>query len=182
MRFLQGSTYLLDTTCSNLWGNYYRLTGLTGGYYNPLNTTYYDVANVATTYALAFPNDVAMDHIHSCLIQTKPANGASMKTWSAWCAYGLTLNIGGYVGWYTMSMIEAPTYADWGLVTPLLPFRNNLPLDWENGLKVLGDTYRGSGTIQCMVIQPYGHITSTTKLNTNKTVLIHPMDFNNDIL
>ena len=51
--------FTLDGT--NYFGSDRRFTGITGGYYDRLTTTWRDVLGVATTRALAYPNDLVCD-------------------------------------------------------------------------------------------------------------------------
>ena len=51
--------FTLDYT--NPFGNTQRFTGITGGYYDQSLLGYYDKDGVATTEALAFPDDITMD-------------------------------------------------------------------------------------------------------------------------
>jgi len=51
--------FTLDYT--NPFGNTQRFTGITGGYYDQTLADYFDKDGVATTEALAFPDDITMD-------------------------------------------------------------------------------------------------------------------------
>ena len=55
-------TNLWKVLPNNLWGHKWRICGDTGGYYDNILDGYYDVNGIATTYALAFPNDKLIDH------------------------------------------------------------------------------------------------------------------------
>ena len=46
----------------NFFGHTKRFTGTTGGYYEETDGTYYDKEGVETTNALAFPEDIVLDH------------------------------------------------------------------------------------------------------------------------
>ena len=173
MRLQFGSFALLEYP--NIHGNLYRITGITGGYRNPIDGLYYTKLNVLSTYAEAFPFDIGIDHLSSDLIDMR---ATANNIWTGHCASGLVRTTAGFTGWYPLSVPEGVRYGSWG--TSLSYNNGNPPFDWGTNLKVLGDTYAG-GTTQCMVLQTFGHITSTSKANNNKCVFIKPININTDI-
>jgi len=175
MRLQFGSQHLLEY--NNIFGHLFRITGLTGGYYNPATSQYYTKLGVLSTYADVFTNNIGVDHLTSDLIDMRAT--ASNRTWSQHCADGLARTTAGFTGWYLLSVPEAVNYGNWG--TSLSYNNGNPPFDWSANLKLLGDTYAG-GTTQCMVVQTFGHITSTSKANNNRAVFIKPININTDII
>ncbi len=169
MRLKYGSKHLLEST--NVFGNLFSLTGTTGGYYDPSDLKYYDKFAVETTRALAFPDELGVDHLISYLIQTKQVG---LMNWYDWNAYGLTLTIGAFTGFYLPSTVEMIHFGNWGIS---LGYTNNVPFDWGSGLKLTGDHYNLNMST-AMVVQSYNHMTSTPKTNNNKAVLLKPIDIN----
>lgn len=87
----------------NEFGNGKRFTGTTGGYQDETDSLYYDVDGVATTSALAFPDDIMLD-------------------WSQWnqvgeTIFGLNMNVYSAVVWNTFIddtfALTYATYSDW---------------------------------------------------------------------
>ena len=170
-RLQNGSNYLL--LYDNVFGNKYMVTGLTGGYYNPLDGNYYDVTNSIVTRADAFPDEIGVDHLYNRLVQT--LQDGTKKTWFDWLADGLTLTMAGFSEWYLPTINEGVAYADWSTT---LPFQNSVPFEWGSQAKFLSDTYLGSGTTQCYTMESYGQIRSISKTNTYKAIYIKPIDIN----
>lgn len=170
-RLQNGSNYLL--LYDNVFGNKYMVTGLTGGYYNPLDGNYYDVTNSIVTRADAFPDEIGVDHLYNRLVQT--LQDGTKKTWYNWLADGLTLTMAGFTEWYLPTINEGVAYADWSTT---LPFQNSVPFEWGSQAKFLSDTYLGSGTTQCYTMESYGQIRSISKTNTYKAIYIKPIDIN----
>lgn len=168
MRLQYGSNVLLVQ--NNVFGNNYKITGTSGGYYNPVDSKYYDRHGVETTRALAFPNELAIDHLIQRLVQTLQVG---TRSWNDWCAYGLTYSNGEFEEFYLPSISEMVYWGNWGLS---IGFRDNVPFSWGGGLKVLGETYLGSGTSQCFTAESYAHFRSTPKANNNKAILTKPVD------
>lgn len=80
-----------------------RFTGVTGGYQDELDSLYYDVDGVATTEALAFPDDIMLD-------------------WGQWdqvgeTVFGINMNVNGAVMWDAfidaVAALTYATYSDW---------------------------------------------------------------------
>ena len=170
-RLQNGSNYLL--LYDNVFGNKYMVTGLTGGYYNPLDGNYYDVTNSIVTRADAFPDEIGVDHLYNRLVQT--LQDGTKKTWYNWLADGLTLTMAGFTEWYLPTINEGVAYADWSIT---LPFQNSLPFEWGSQAKFLSDTYLGSGTTSCYTMESYGQIRSIAKTNSYKAIYIKPIDIN----
>lgn len=55
------ATDFFTLATNNPFGHNQRFTGVTGGYYDQTLSGYYDSSGVATTYALAFPEDILID-------------------------------------------------------------------------------------------------------------------------
>ena len=170
-RLQSGSNYLLFY--DNVFGNKYMITGLTGGYYNPLDGNYYNVTNTIVTRGDVFPTEIGVDHLYNRLVQT--LQDGTQKAWLTWLSDGLTLTISGFAEWYLPTINEGLSYADW---SNTLPFQNSVPFSWNTAAKLLGDTYLGSGTNQCYTMESYGHIRSIIKNNSNKAIYIKPIDIN----
>jgi hypothetical protein len=174
MRLQFGSQHLLEYP--NIFGHLFRLTGLTGGYYNPATSQYYTKLGVLSTYSEVFTNNIGIDHLRSRLIDMRAT--VSTRTWVQHLADGIARTTAGFTGWYLPSVTEIADYGNWSKIDAYS--FGQPPFDWLAGLKVLGDTYAG-GTTQCMVVQTYGHITSVTKANSNRAVFIKPININTDI-
>ena len=170
-RLQSGSNYLLFY--DNVFGNKYMITGLTGGYYNPLDGNYYNVTNTIVTRGDVFPTEIGVDHLYNRLVQT--LQDGTQKAWLTWLSDGLTLTISGFAEWYLPTINEGLSYADW---SNTLPFQNSVPFSWNTAAKLLGDTYLGSGDNQCYSMESYGHIRSIIKTNANKAIYIKPVDIN----
>lgn len=168
VRLQFGSQHLLEA--NNVFGNLFRWSGTTGGYYNPLTDLYYNISNVETTRELAFPDGLGLDHLINRVLQI---DQSGTKTWYDWCAYGLTLEQGGFTGFYLPLMSEM---LEWGNVGVPIGYRDNDPFDWLNGLKLLAETYIGAGSSQAFSAESYGQFRSTTKANNNKAILTKPID------
>jgi len=175
MRLQFGSQHLLEYP--NIFGHLFRLTGLTGGYYNPATSQYFTKLGVLSTYSEVFTNNIGVDHLRSRLIDMRAT--VSTRTWVQHLADGIARTTAGFTGWYLPSVTEIADYGNWSKIDAYS--FGQPPFDWLAGLKVLGDTYAG-GTTQCMVVQTYGHITSVTKANSNRAVFIKPININTDII
>ena len=90
----------------NPFGNSKRFTGKTGGYQDESDSLYYDKDGVATTQALAFPDDIMLD-------------------WSQWdqvgeTVLGINMNVYSQAVWNTaIDTVEASTtdgYSDWHIL------------------------------------------------------------------
>jgi len=174
MRLQFGSQHLLEYP--NIFGHLFRITGLTGGYYNPTTAQYFTKLGVLSTYAEVFPSNIGIDHLRSRLIDTRAT--VPTRTWVQHLADGISRTTASFAGWYLPSTPEIAEYGNWSKIDAYS--FGQPPFDWLAGLKVLGDTYAG-GTTQCMVVQTYGHITSVTKANSNRAVFIKPININTDI-
>lgn len=161
-----------DITIGNVFGNWARWTGTTGGYKDLLTGVFYDINNNVTTESLAFPDGLVVDHWLGYLVQLEFTS--TLKTPTTWFVEGQTLTIGAFTGFYGMSVPEIIQFGDWGQV---LGYTNHPLFKWGTGVKLTAETYAG-GTNQVMVAQSYNHITSTNRLNTNKLIYIKPIDIN----
>ena len=183
MRLAWGKYYLLhpDITIGNIFGNPQRWTGTGGGYFDwdtwyssgKVTVNYYTVEDVLTTRELAFPDGLAVDHWIGGVI---PINQTTTDSFYDWLAIGATMTIGAFTGFYAISAPEGITYGTWGDIT--LPYTNSPLFQWGTGAKLTGDSYPASGTNNAMVLQAYGHMTSTPKGNNNKIIFYKPIDIN----
>lgn len=108
-------TLVLD----NEWGHKKRLTGDTGGYMDEATGLFYDVNGVATTKALAFPNDILRDYAWRRRWYLR-RSGA--RSWANAITLTLTESRGGETGWFcpnkaelesiTSNNAKSPTYLD----------------------------------------------------------------------
>ena len=176
MRCAFGRQDIIDPaiTQGNVFENNARFTGTTGGRLDWLTGIYYDVNNVVTTRELAYPNSLAIDHVQGLLVQVDQLGSQS---WVNWLNNGQTLTIGDYTGFYLASVVEMVSFGNWGVMRGY--FDDSPLFKWGSGLKLTSDTYAGA-TSQAMVAQFYSHITSTTKLNSNKSIYIKYIDINAD--
>lgn len=170
-----GSLWLLNPT--NVFGNQYRYTGTSGGYYNPSNATYYDVNDVVTTRVLAFPNYLMCDHMTSTIFQLE---SDTYINWNTAIDSGLVRTIGAFTGWYLPSSAELQIHANRGVISG---FRSGSPpIDWGAGSVVTSDTYMGN----VAYTQAWGgtNITQLTPLlkgNSSQIIYMKEIDFNTEL-
>ncbi len=171
VRLQPGSQTLL--IANNKFLNLFRITGTDGGYYNHSTGLYYNNSNIETTRELAFPDGLGVDHLTNRLVQVTQSGS---KSWYSWCSDGLILTIGDFTGFYLPLITEGIEYGNYGLATPQFPYRDNDPFEFNGGLKVLSETYLGSGSSSCYDLEAYGHTRSTPKANSNRAFLVKPID------
>ncbi len=168
MRLQFGSQHLLVP--DNVFGNKFNVTGVTGGYYDPSDGLYYDASGVLTTRELAFPDELGINHLIQRLVQMTQSGS---RTWYDWCSHGLDLTIGDFSEFYLPLLSEMMYFGNWGIP---IGYRDNDPFEWGGGLKLLSETYLGSGTSSAFDAEAYSHFRSTPKANSNKAILIKPID------
>lgn len=87
----------------NEWGHKKRLTGKTGGYMDEVSGNFFDVNDVATTKALAFPDNILRDYAWRrqwYLLRS----GA--RSWANCITLTLTESRGGETGWFCPNKAE----------------------------------------------------------------------------
>ena len=87
----------------NEWGHLKRFTGDTGGYMDEATGSFFDVNNVATTKALAFPNDIMRDY---CWRRRWYFARSAARTWQDCVTLTLTEVRGGEDGWFCPNKSE----------------------------------------------------------------------------
>jgi len=146
------SFFLLDATKDpNPFGNYQRFTGDTGGYYDQTLAGYYDANGVATTRALAFPNEIMIDwstydnsEVLAYAMDSRiVGNLTAIRT-----AYS-TATYGGYSGWRLWNIREPLNLAWWEYsesnvvdYEPLTSSTLNLSGQYFTDTPILGTTQR----------------------------------------
>ncbi len=103
----------------NEFGHKKRFTGDTGGFMDEATGNFFDVNGVATTKALAFPNDIMRDYAWR---RRWYFNRSGARSWANCVTLTLTESRGGEVGWFcpnrseyeslSSSNANAPTYID----------------------------------------------------------------------
>ena len=171
MRLQFGKQFLLED--NNVFGNVYRWTGTDGGYYDPITDTYRSSDGTLSNRVNVFPDGLFVDHLISYVGQV---DQSGLRTWYDWIDYGLNLSIGDFTGFYLPSVPEIVNFGNWGIT---FGYRDNTPFNWGNGGKLTADSYTANNT-QCMIAQSYNHIASTPKANSNKAILVKPIDLNSE--
>lgn len=96
----------LDAQTPNLHSTLKRFTGSTGGYQDENDSLYYDVSDVLTSEALAFPNDALYDHYTGQIwLRTQHGSAGSLEA-SLPIANSPTLNVGGFTGGWRIPNVE----------------------------------------------------------------------------
>ena len=88
---------------NNEWGHKKRFTGDTGGYMDEATGLFYDSIGVATTKALAFPNDIMRDY---CTRSRWYLNRSGARTWDDAVTLTRTELRGGEIGWFCPNRAE----------------------------------------------------------------------------
>ena len=99
----------------NPWGHTQRFTGTTGGYYDEVLAGYYDSAGVATTRALALPNEIVIDwsDFDGATVIGAYVNvpGFVYRSFADNLTYCNSFTIGSYVsGWYSPNKKEVENF------------------------------------------------------------------------
>ena len=97
--------FILDYT--NEWGHSFRFCGLTGGYTD--GTSYFDVSGVATTKALAFPDDIIFDFSArdvDSVLSYYIGDSFAYRGYNTAISLYITSVFGGLSNWYLANDIE----------------------------------------------------------------------------
>lgn len=139
----------------NVFGNRFRLTGLTGGYYDPELANYYTASGVLSTYGEAFPSDYFIDHSTGLGGMTK-ANSGNI-TWASALTEIHSLSYAGFTGYFMPNEEEHCSIIDLGYATPLGAGATANPIFSlsTNSNKWTSTTVKGLET-RAWVMQPNG--------------------------
>lgn len=162
-------------TQDNVFGHDFLFTGTSGGYYDPDTTLYYDVDGNETTEALAFPNDLVVDH-HTGFLWIRNAQG--IKDWEDHLTDAYNTTVGGFSEFYVPSQTEMDSLINIGVALGYSGV--NPPFDFITSNKVVSDTYLGNLAKNWYVS---GLSQRLTALKTNKyrAMYFKPIDPNTDL-
>ena len=162
-------------TQDNVFGHDFLFTGTSGGYYDPDTTLYYDVDGNTTTEALAFPNDLVVDH-HTGFLWIRNAQG--IKNWETHLTDAYNTTVGGFSEFYVPSQTEMDSLINIGVT---LGYSGaNPPFNFSTSNKVVSDTYLGNPTQQWYVSGISQRLTAP-KGNNYRAMYFKPINPNTDL-
>lgn len=152
------------TVPDNIFGHKFRVTGLTGGYFNADTGNYHNSDSSVSDRATAFSSDYFIDH-HTGLGGKITANGSNV-TWQAALTEIDALSFAGFDDYFLPNLNELLSIVNFGYLAPLAQstFPNALPpFDMTtNGTKWTGTTYK-QVIDRAWVIQPNGDTAQNLK-------------------
>lgn len=152
----------------NVFGNKFRFTGLTGGYYDPETLLFYDSDGTISTYASAFPSDYMIDNSTGLGWQT--SGGISNFTFENALADVASLSYAGFDDWYLPNLNQLLSVTDYGYNAPLGSTGDFNPIftgGISNATKWTSTTIKGLET-RVWIVQVIGAVPNNT-LKTNIT-------------
>ena len=152
----------------NVFGNKFRFTGLTGGYYDPETLLFYDSDGTISTYASAFPSDYMIDNSTGLGWQT--SGGISNFTFENALADVASLSHAGFDDWYLPNLNQLLSVTDYGYNAPLGSTGDFNPIftgGISNATKWTSTTIKGLET-RVWIVQVIGAVPNNT-LKTNIT-------------
>jgi hypothetical protein len=150
----------------NEWGHSFRLVGSTGGYTD--GASYFDVAGVATTRSLAYPNDIIFDfssRTQTEILSYYIGDASTYRGYTTSLPLYVATAFGGLTGWYLANDLEYRNLMSLGSYDSLGHWLGHKPFDYTSSNRYFISSSRSSTMIVAFDLQSMAFTIGTTLTN-----------------
>lgn len=156
--------FILDYT--NEWGHSFRFCGLTGGYTD--GTSYFDVSGVATTKALAFPDDIIFDFSArdvDSVLSYYIGDSLAYRSYNTAISLYITSVFGGLSNWYLANDIEMRNIMSVAAFNDSNHWMGHKPFEFDSSRRYFITSSRSGINIVAIEMQGMGYSIGTSLTN-----------------
>jgi hypothetical protein len=158
---------------TNEWGHSFRFVGQTGGYTD--GTGYFDVSGVATTKALAFPNDIIYDFTsrnETEILSYYIGDSTTFRSYDTSLPLHVSSTFGGLTAWYLWNDFEVRNVMSLGSFDSLGHWMSHKPFEFNSSTRYFITSTRSGINITRVDLRSLAYIQATTLTNASLQVYV----------
>jgi hypothetical protein len=158
---------------TNEWGHSFRFVGQTGGYTD--GTSYFDVSGVATTKALAFPNDIIYDFTsrnETEILSYYIGDSTTFRSYDTSLPLHVSSTFGGLTAWYLWNDFEVRNVMSLGSFDSLGHWMSHKPFEFNSSTRYFITSTRSGINITRVDLRSLAYIQATTLTNASLQVYV----------
>jgi hypothetical protein len=158
---------------TNEWGHAFRFVGQTGGYTD--GTSYFDVSGVATTKALAFPNDIIFDFTsrnETEILSYYIGDSTTFRSYNTSLPLHVSSTFGGLTAWYLWNDLEIRNVMSLGSFDSLTHWMGHKPFEFNSSMRYFITSTRSGINITRVDLRSLAYIQATSLTNASLQVYV----------
>ena len=158
---------------TNEWGHDFRFVGQAGGYTD--GTSYFDVTGVATTKALAFPNDIIYDFTsrnETEILSYYIGDTTTFRSYNTALPLHVSSTFGGLTAWYLWNDLEIRNVMSLGSFDSLGHWMSHKPFEFNSSMRYFITSTRSGINIIRLDLRALAYIQATSLTNASLQVYV----------